>query len=198
MLLSWEEFVKHKPHIVAKVLEKLLALAKLEAKLLLWEGQNNGRLLPEILQVISNWINMVMDALALALDSLLEADHEVLLPLFHLHLPNMIANLAFDWVHEQVSPQYIKNAIASTLAAKIVYKEGTKFIKSLLQHKLASIAQWNNKWTTATYMNNPASKSIIISDGQMYFVSLHKGLLPESTSWSLPQRWICSQTLVKG
>jgi len=41
----------------------------------------------------------------------------------------MIADFAFDWVHEWVPPQYIKNAMASTLTTKMVYKEGTKFIK---------------------------------------------------------------------
>jgi len=199
MLLSGQEFVEHKPHIVTEVLEKLRGLAKLEAELLFREGQNNGGLLPEISQVISNCINAATDALALALYSLSEADREALLPLFRSHLPKTIADLVFDWVHERVPPQYIKNAIASTLAAKMVYKEGTKFIESLPQHKLASIAQRNNKWTTSTYTNNRASKRIIISDGQTYFVSLHQGLLlPEPTSFSLPQRWIRSQTLVKG
>jgi glutamate dehydrogenase len=39
-----------------------------------------------------------------------------------------------------VPDQYIKNAISSCLASKLVYKEGTKFIEALPKHKLAEMA----------------------------------------------------------
>lgn len=56
------------------------------------------------------------------------------------HLPQTLATIAFDRVKEKVPEQYIKNAISSSLASKIVYKEGTKFIDSLPAEKLAEIA----------------------------------------------------------
>jgi len=43
-------------------------------------------------------------------------------------------------VNERVPDQYIKNAIASCLASKLVYKEGTKFIEAQPKEKLANIA----------------------------------------------------------
>jgi glutamate dehydrogenase len=139
MLLSEEEFVANKAQIVQEVLEKLRMLAKLEAELLFREYEAHGGSLPEISQVISNCINAATDALTLALDSLSEADQEALLPLFQMHLPKTIADLAFDRVHDRVPKQYIKNAISSALAAKMVYKEGTTFIMSLPKEKLAKI-----------------------------------------------------------
>jgi len=56
------------------------------------------------------------------------------------HLPKTIADLSFDQIHERVPDQYIKNAIASCLASKLVYKEGTKFIDCQTQSNLAAIA----------------------------------------------------------
>jgi glutamate dehydrogenase len=48
--------------------------------------------------------------------------------------------LSFEHVQERVPAQYIKNAIASCLASKLVYKEGTKFIQSQTPNKLAAVA----------------------------------------------------------
>ena len=56
------------------------------------------------------------------------------------HLPATLANLSFDRHSERVPEQYIKNAIASCLASKMVYKEGTKFIDSQPKDKLAKVA----------------------------------------------------------
>jgi len=48
--------------------------------------------------------------------------------------------MSFDNVQNRVPEQYIKNAIASCLASKIVYKEGSRFIQSQSKEKLAEIA----------------------------------------------------------
>lgn len=55
-------------------------------------------------------------------------------------MPKTIADLSFDHVRDRVPDQYIKNAIASCLASKLVYKEGTKFIESQSKDRLAAIA----------------------------------------------------------
>eukprot|EP01083_Nonionella_stella_P031508 86280_1 len=51
-----------------------------------------------------------------------------------------MADMAFDKVHDRVPAQYITNAIASCLASKLVYKEGTKFVETLPEGKLADVA----------------------------------------------------------
>lgn len=91
-------------------------------------------------QVISDTINAATDALSLALEALSEEDRQSLLPLFRAHLPQTVADLGFDRVGERVPEQYIKNAIASCMASKLVYKEGTLFISSLPKTQLATMA----------------------------------------------------------
>ncbi len=140
MLLSEEEFFSNKETIVEEVLAKLRGFAKLEAELLFREADIYDGALPEVSQIISNCINAATDALSGALDTLSTEDREQLLPLFRAHLPKTIADMSFDHVHERVPEQYIKNAISSSLASKMVYKEGTKFIESQPKHKLAEIA----------------------------------------------------------
>lgn len=140
MLLDEEEFVHHKDAIVEEVLAKLRGLAKMEAELLFREYEMYSGNLPGISQVISNAINVTTDALAVALDGITEDDKEALLPLFRAHLPKTLADLSFEHVQERVPDQYIKNAIASCLASKMVYKEGTKFIEAQTPEKLAAIA----------------------------------------------------------
>jgi glutamate dehydrogenase len=124
MLLSEDEFFTNKKQIVAEVLGKVRELAKMEAVLLFREFDSfyDGLSLPEVSQIISNSINKTTDALATALDSLPEADQRSLLPLFRDHLPATMADIGFDRVNERVPAQYIKNAIASCLASKLVYK----------------------------------------------------------------------------
>jgi len=115
-------------------------LAKLEATLLFREFESYGGALPDVSEVISDCINSATDALAEALDTLTEQDRTALLPLFRAHLPKTLADLAFDEVHRRVPDQYIRNAISSCLASKLVYKEGTKFIGAQPRAKLADVA----------------------------------------------------------
>ena len=140
MLLTEEQFFSNKQVIVGEVLAKLRGFAKLEAELLFREAESYDAPIPEVSQIISNCINAATDALSQALDTLSEDDREQLLPLFRAHLPKTIADMSFDHVHERVPEQYIKNAISSSLASKMVYKEGTKFMESLPKHKLAEMA----------------------------------------------------------
>jgi len=140
MLATEEEFFENKEVIVAEVLAKLRGVAKLEAELLFREAELYGESLPEVSQTISNAINSATDALSVALDTLSPEDQDQLVPLFRGHLPKTLADLGFDEVREKVPPQYIKNAIASTLASKMVYKEGTKFVTALPDARLAETA----------------------------------------------------------
>jgi glutamate dehydrogenase len=140
MLLTEEEFYENKEEIVAEVLEKLRNLAEMEAKLLFREFGNYRGSLPQASQVVSDTINQTTDALTAALDELSEEDMDGLMSLFKAHLPKTISDIAFDRVKERVPEQYIKNAIASCLASKLVYKEGTKFIQSQPEDRLAQIA----------------------------------------------------------
>lgn len=96
--------------------------------------------LPHISEVVSNTINEIKDALLDSLDSMTEDELDQLLPVFRSHLPKTIVDLSFDTVQEKVPKQYVKNGIASSLASRIVYREGTKFISSYPKNKLAELA----------------------------------------------------------
>ena len=142
MLLSEEEFFQNKPAIVSEVLDKLHEYARMEAELLFREFENYGGEggLPQLSKVVSGAVNAATDALVVALEKFSEEDKDKLLPLFRAHLPKTMADLSFDNVHERVPAQYITNAIASCLASKLVYKEGTKFVETLPNDKLADVA----------------------------------------------------------
>ena len=140
MLLSEEEFFENKEKIVNEVLTKLRYLAKLEAELLFREFEANSGSLISRSQIISSTINGTKDALIAALDKVSREDRDSLMPLFRAHLPPTVADLAFDRVYDRVPEQYIKNAIASALASKMVYKEGTNFMRSLDESTLAGTA----------------------------------------------------------
>lgn len=141
MLLDEDTFYEHKEKIVEEVLVKLRKLARMEAELLFREGESTTTsALPEASQIISDSINTATDALSAALDTWTEEEREELLPLFRAHLPDTLANLAFDRVLQNVPDQYIKNAISSCLASKIVYKEGTAFIEAQPKGNLAEMA----------------------------------------------------------
>lgn len=140
MLLSEEDFASNKPQIVSEVLEKLRGLARAEAELLFSEYESHPDALPMISQRISNTINTATDAISKELDGITAEEVDDLLPLFRDHLPNTISDLAFHEVHSKVPRQYIRNAIASCLASKLVYKEGCAYIQSLNPDNLAILA----------------------------------------------------------
>jgi len=140
MLLSDDEFYENKTQIVAEILEKLRGLARLEADLLFKEFESAPDSLPAISQRISNSINVATSAITIELNEISDKEREELLPLFRDHLPETISKMAFEDIDGKVPEQYIKNAIASCLASKLVYKEGCKFIDSLPKEKLARVA----------------------------------------------------------
>lgn len=147
MLLSEEEFFDNKEAIVKEVLGKLRELAQMEAVLLFREFDNyyDGLSLPEVSQFISNSINKTTDALTAALDGLSEAEQQTLRPLFRNHLPATMAEIAFDRLDERVPSQYIKNAIASCLASKLVYKVSHQGYTLALQQNISFVLSGRNK-----------------------------------------------------
>jgi len=140
MMLSEAEFSEHKEIIVNEVLTKLRNLARVEAKLLFREFSTSSDPLPRISEVISNTMNDTSRAVVKAIDNISEEKQEELLPLFKEHLPMTLSTLAFNRVFDKIPEQYIKNAIASCLASKIVYSEGTDFIASINDQRLGSVA----------------------------------------------------------
>jgi len=130
MLLSDDEFHAIKGELVGDVLEKLRELARMEAELLFREFNNQPGALPFFSERISNAINRITDAITYHLDT---PEGEARMPeLMHLvkgHLPKKLEAEAWERFEANVPSQYIKNAVASTLASRIVYREGIRFVE---------------------------------------------------------------------
>jgi len=131
-----------KPELVRDVLKRLRHLARLEAELLFREYRNYPGSLPHFSERISNAINKVTDALtdALAVYNPEDTLFQELLPLVKENLPEKLAEMAWDRVPSRFPVQYQRNAIASTLASKLVYQEGIHFVETQPDEKLAERA----------------------------------------------------------
>jgi len=145
MLLSESEFSEHKEAIVKDVLQRLRQLARREAELLFAEFNRLPGALPHFSERISNAINSATDAIA---DALTKDPHhlgddrrgEELRDLLHQHLPAKLDELAGNRISEQAPAEYVKYAVASSLASRIVYKEGTSIIENHPSSRLAQLS----------------------------------------------------------
>lgn len=142
MVLSKQEFLANKKELVADVLVKLKSIARSEAELLFREYDNFPGSLPHFSERISNAINTTTDAITDALADVNPEDplFQELMPLIRDTLPKKLAELAWDRVPGKFPVQYQRNAIASTLASKLVYQEGIHLIETQPYAKLAERA----------------------------------------------------------
>ena len=173
MLLSTAEFLQHKDELVADVLIKLRHLARLEAELLFREYRNYPGALPHFSERISNAINTATDVLTERLSSVNPGDPlwNEMLPLVKENLPVKLQALAWQRVLDGKLPvQYTRNAIASTLASKVVYAEGIHLIETQPTDRLADrliqyyrediklnklIGEENNARPSSSFLANP-------------------------------------------
>jgi len=143
MLLEEQEFLAVKDELVQDVLQRLRDLARSEAELLFREYQNFPGSLPLVSERISQSINRAKAAIGVHLAGM-ALDDEIfhnLLPLFLTeHLPRKLAEVAGDRVKDRIPISYLKNAFASSLASKLLYCEGTHFLESQPDERLASLA----------------------------------------------------------
>jgi len=142
MLVSEEEFMAVKEELVEDVLIRIRMLAEFEAKLLFREYNNYPGSLPHFSERISNAINAATDACADALADQQHGDElfDKVFPVIRDNLPKKLDEMAWGRVKDRFPLQYQRNAIASTLASRLVYKEGIHFIEAQHPHDLAKLA----------------------------------------------------------
>lgn len=143
MLLTKQEFMSIKPELVSDVLVRLRGAARAEAELLFREFENHPGSLVHFSERISAAIAKVTDAITDALADVQPEDalFKELVPLIREdNLPKKLADVAGDRIGERYPVQYQRNAIASTLASKLVYKEGIHLIESQPAEKIAERA----------------------------------------------------------
>jgi glutamate dehydrogenase len=144
MLLDEEEFLAIKEELVQDVLVRLRELARLEAELMFREYKNYPGALPAFSERISQAINRTKAAIWQDLEGMKKGDstYEELLPLFvQEHLPKKLSDFAGDRVSERIPVDYLRNAFASSLASKLLYKEGIHFLEAQPRERLTELAR---------------------------------------------------------
>jgi len=138
MLMDEKEFVDNKKDIVRDVQAKIKELARLEAELLFDEYERDPKQqLPNLSLRISNAIIKVSDAVY---DAIEDSDYTEFNDVLRDHLPETIAEIAFDRMHDRVPRTYIRNIISKRLGTTLVYNEGLAFAESNEGPSLARIA----------------------------------------------------------
>lgn len=142
MLLTKDEFMSIKEELVQDVISHLKDVANLEANLLFREFNHYRGALPFFSERISEAINTCTHAITDALEKVDENDplFEELFPLILEIMPKKLIEIAGDRIKTRFPLQYKKNAIACSLACKLVYNEGIHFVLSQSQDLLAKVA----------------------------------------------------------
>ncbi|RLN59394.1 hypothetical protein BBJ29_008502 [Phytophthora kernoviae] len=141
MLLETDEFLAVKDELVLEVVDKLRALARVEAQLLFREYKKDpSSALPPASERISRAITRVHDAVLAHFDNVCEEDQQILFTLIEEHLPPKLREVALDRVQENVPLAYLRSIVASSLASKIVYREGLQFTEALPESNLGNVA----------------------------------------------------------
>lgn len=132
----------NKPALVHDVVERLRLLARLEGELLFKEFKKQPGSLVHFSERISNAIAKVTDAVTERLAGVMPTDSlfKELLPVIRENLPKKLAELGGDRIAKRYPVQYQRNAIASGIAARLVYQEGISLIESQPLEKLADRA----------------------------------------------------------
>jgi len=144
MLLEEQEFLQIKEPLVEDVLLRLRELARLEAELLFREYGNYPGQLPSFCERLSQAINRTKATIYKSLENMERGDatYEELLPLFlNEHLPRKLTEEAGDRVNSRIPLDYLRNAFASSLASKLLYKEGINFLELQPEEMLPKLAR---------------------------------------------------------
>jgi len=144
MLLDESEFLEIKEELVQDVLLRLRELARMEAELMFREYGSYKGALPYFSERISQAINRAKEAIRLDLSDMQRGDstYQELKPLFlEEYLPKKLAEVASDRVDERIPLDYMRNAFASCLASKLLYREGTHFIQAQPTERLAELGR---------------------------------------------------------
>ncbi len=128
-LLTEAEFLANKQRFVGEVLVRLRALARAEAELLFRErARNPAVLMPEVSVRLSRAMMRVQDAIDAVLDDLSPEDRALADALVLEHLPPVLREVAGDRVKSRLPVAYARSIVSSSLAARIVYREGLDWV----------------------------------------------------------------------
>jgi glutamate dehydrogenase len=142
MLLDERAFLEIKREYVREVIEKLRALARLEAKILFREHRRKPAAhLPTLSERLSRAINTATDAIAESITRLNDAHPELVRGLVMDHLPGSLRERCGDEILTRIPQPYLDRIVASSLASRIVYREGLDWFESMPAASIAELAR---------------------------------------------------------
>jgi glutamate dehydrogenase len=142
MLLDEKTFVDLKPRFVDEVLARLRALAELEARTLFHEHLHKpSSHLPELSERLSRAINNATDAIAGSITTLQGSHPELVRQLVVNHLPPSLFERSGEQTFERIPVAYLHRVVASSLASRIVYREGLDWLESMPAQAIATLAE---------------------------------------------------------
>ncbi len=141
MVLDEDELLAIKQTFVQQVLDKLRALARREAELLLRVNQHIPHVpLPTISIRLSEVMIRTADAIQDAIATLHEEHSDAFRSLYLDHLPPVLIEAAGDRLWTRTPENYLRWVMAKSLAARIVYREGFEEIESMPSDAIARLA----------------------------------------------------------
>lgn len=141
LLLSEEELLAVKPRFVLEVIERLRTAARLEAEQL-YEARKRSPNTPhfELGIVLSREINRLTDALAASFSKLEASDPALVEEAVRSHTPPVIAQAAQDRLMTELPAAYRAQIVCSTIASRIIYREGLDYFRDTPDGHLAGLA----------------------------------------------------------
>ncbi len=132
MLLTADDFLMIKQVFVEQVLEKLKTLARIEAEALFREHRSKTDVtLAELSIRLSQVINRASDVVTDILHDLNDTDRALTLGVVNDYLPDILVQTAGEHIYDRIPPAYLAHLIASSLASKIVYREGLNWFEQM-------------------------------------------------------------------
>ena len=141
MLLDEQGFLEIKDAYVAEVLARLRHLAGLEAGSLFRERAHRPEVpLPELSTRLSRVIIRTTDAVTSVLDTLPAEDAPLTRRLVRAHLPPVLLDRLGEALFDRIPAPYLAQLVASTLASRIVYREGLDWLEHMPPDAVAEVA----------------------------------------------------------
>jgi glutamate dehydrogenase len=142
MLLDEPGFLAIKHRYVKEVLDKLRALAHLEALTLLREHSHKPTIrLPVLSERLSRTINRATDTIATAVDGWLARHADLVQQVLIDYLPASLYETVGSKIFTEIPEAYLHRIIASALASRIVYREGLDWIETMPEENIAQLAE---------------------------------------------------------
>ncbi|MCK6546944.1 NAD-glutamate dehydrogenase [Myxococcota bacterium] len=141
LLLSEDEFLEIKPVFVEQVLERLRTVARLEAaQLFQAHAHRPDKPLFELSVMLSREINRITAALAARHAELEAREPGLVRDLVLAYVPPVLREKAGDRVFTKLPATYRAQLVCSSIASRLVYREGLDYLRDVPDAQLAELA----------------------------------------------------------